>query len=437
VVSHYERVGSTTVPASEPKVSALAPYRAFLSSGLLVFAASMTMNVGGFVFHAIASRRLGVADYGGLYALISLCTIGAIPVSVFTPVVVKYAAEFRALHDDGHVRGLISLMLRSLGTLGIAYAIAGFVFAPEISRFLHVAPWEASLAGLIVAAMIVSGALRSVGVGIQAFTAYAGSLSAEGTAKVVILIIFAFGTLTIGRSIGAMLLGSVIGITLMALPLAARYRSVRELPVHLDYRRILATTGGAASLATTMAVMGFADVVIVKHFFDATQAGLYSAASLGGKVLLYFVSFVPAILIPHATHRFALGQRTRETLWAGIVFIIVVSVLGVVAYRVGGLILLHVLVGRAFDGATSLLPGYATAMAFLALTSALASYGIATHRLAFSWPLLVATLLTLGVLTFSHASLQVVIAELVGGNVVMALVVAGALGWQGRASFAR
>jgi hypothetical protein len=220
----------------------------------------------------------------------------------------------------------------------------------------------------------------------------------------------------------------------MAVPLFIRYRSVRPLPVKLDYRRMLATTAGAASLAVTLAVMGFADVVIVKHFFDATQAGLYSAASLGGKILLYFVYFVPAILIPQATHRFMRGERTRETLWAGVVFIVAVLILGVFAYNVGGLVLLHVLVGHGFDSAASLLPGYATAMALLGLTNVLASYGIATHRLAFSWPLLVATLLTLVVLSLSHASLQIVLAELVGGNVIMAIVVAGALGWQGRRS---
>src|SRR6202012_4347117 len=39
--------------------------------GVVVFAASMILNLGGFIFHAVASRRIGVVDYGVLYALIS------------------------------------------------------------------------------------------------------------------------------------------------------------------------------------------------------------------------------------------------------------------------------------------------------------------------------------------------------------------------------
>jgi O-antigen/teichoic acid export membrane protein len=396
----------------------------------------MVLNVGGFVFHAIASRKLGVEDYGALYALISLCTVAAVPVSIMTPVVTKYAAEFRALHDEGHVRGLITLMVRVFGGLGLLYALGSVVFASAIGHFLHVAEWQIPLIGLIVAVMIVSLALRAVGTGIQSFGGYSASLAGEGIAKVAILIGFATLGLTIDRSIGAFLLGLAVGLIVMAVPLVLRYRNVTSLPIRLDYRRILATTGGAAALMITMAMMGFADVVIVKHYFSATEAGLYAAASLGGKILFYFVGFVPAVLIPQVAHRFARGERTRETLWAGVAFIVLVSVLGVIGYDVGGTLLLHVLVGHEFDGATALLPGYGTAMALLAITNALASYGIATHRLAFAGPLLVATLATLAVVTLAHASLHQVIIEMVGGNAAMLLAVAAMLGWQGRAALA-
>ena len=79
---------------------------AMLKQSLLVFAASMVLNVCGFVAHAIASRQLGVTVYGGLYALINAAVIAALPAAFVAPVVAQLAAEFRALHDDGHLRGL-------------------------------------------------------------------------------------------------------------------------------------------------------------------------------------------------------------------------------------------------------------------------------------------------------------------------------------------
>jgi O-antigen/teichoic acid export membrane protein len=427
-------VGSVT--ASEPQISAAPPYRAFLSSGLLVFASSMVLSACGFLFHMIASRRLGVENYGAFYALVSLSMVAAVPVSLFSAVITKYAAEFRALHDVGHMRGLVSLIVRVFGLLGALYIAASVLFERSIGGFLHVMPWEIPLVGLMVAVFIVASALRAVATGIQSFGAYSASLCGEGLGKVALLLVFGLAGLTIGTSFAAFLLGMALGLVVMAIPLALRYRGIRKLPIQLDYRRILATTGGAASLTLTMAVMGFADVVLVKHFFNATSAGLYSAASLSGKIMLYFVGFIPTVLIPQATHRFSRGERTRETLWAAILVIVVVSTCGVAAYHFGGILLLHVLMGRAFDAAAPFLPGYAAAMALLALTNALASYGIATHRLGFALPLLLATLAALGLITAAHASLQMVIADLIAGNALMAFVVAVALGWQGRRAWA-
>ncbi|HET9031005.1 MAG TPA: hypothetical protein VFN49_12600, partial [Candidatus Aquilonibacter sp.] len=60
--------------------------RSIFSAGALVFGASMILSVGGFAFHALASRRLGVEDYGALYALISLYGIAVIPSALFGPV---------------------------------------------------------------------------------------------------------------------------------------------------------------------------------------------------------------------------------------------------------------------------------------------------------------------------------------------------------------
>ena len=78
------------------------------------------------MFHAIASRRLGVDDYGALYALISLYGLGLLRFRVFAPVVTKYSAEFGALHDDGHVRGLIGFIIRAFVIVGAFYVVAGF-----------------------------------------------------------------------------------------------------------------------------------------------------------------------------------------------------------------------------------------------------------------------------------------------------------------------
>jgi O-antigen/teichoic acid export membrane protein len=408
--------------------------RALMNASALVFSSGLVLSVSGFVFHAIASRRLGVEEYGAFYALLSLYSLAGLPVGIFSPVVTKFSAEFSALHDDAHVRGLIGLIVRAFAFCGVAYVVAGFALAAPLAHFLHLAVWEIPVVGLMTAIAVLSTTMRAIGQGIHAFAAYGVSTAGEGIVKVVMLLAATLAGLTIFGTVAAFLIGTAIGALLIALPLIRRYRRVPAAAVVLDWRRIFATVGGAASLTLTVTAMGFADVLLVKHYFPAQQAGLYSVASLCGKILLYFVGFVPAILIPQATFRHARGEQTRKLLWAAIGFIAIVSVLGVIAFKIAGGLLLHVLTGNAFDAALPLLPAYAGAMAALALTSSLGSYGISTHRLGFAVPLLLAMLATLAAIALVHPSLQFVVNELLAGNLLMLLLVGAALALQSRRS---
>jgi O-antigen/teichoic acid export membrane protein len=393
--------------------------RAIVNASALVFAASLTLNACGFVFHAIASRRLGVEEYGTLYALISLYGLAALPIAVFAPVVSRYSAEFGALHDDAHVRGLIGWIVRAFVLAGALYVGTAMVLAFPLAEFLHVLPWQILIVGVMLAVGILASTMRSIGQGVHAYGAYSWSMASEGVVKVIVLALLALLGLTVLGALGAFFCGAVAGAACIAAPLLKRYRSVRAAPIVLAWQRIFATTAGAAVLTFTMTAMGFGDVLIVKHFFPAQQAGLYSASSLCGKILLYFVGFVPAILIPQTTHRHARGEKTRKILWTAVAFVAAVSVLGVLAFHFAGALLLHALTGNAFDAALPLLPTYAAAMAALAMTNSLGSYGISTHRLAFIVPLLVAAIVTLATIALVHPTLESVVRELLLGNLVM------------------
>jgi O-antigen/teichoic acid export membrane protein len=178
------------------------------------------------------------------------------------------------------------------------------------------------------------------------------------------------------------------------------------------------------------ALIGSADVVLVKHYFDADQAGIYSAASLAGKVLLYFVGFVPTILLPQATERHVRGERTRDALGMCVALLLGISIVGLIAVKFFGIILLHALVGHAFDAAAPLLLPYSIAMTFLSLSSVLGAYGIATHRVAFAAPLIVGVAGTLFAIVSVHSTLEQVVRVVAVGNALTAVAVGCALVWQ-------
>ena len=402
-----------------------------LRQGALVFAATMVLNLGGFVFHAIASRRLGVDDYGVLYALISICTIAAVPATLAAPVIARFAAEFGVLHDERHIRRLAVDMVRLFGSVGVLYVVLAFVAMGPVGGFLHVPAWSVPLAAVVGGGMLLSVALRAVAQGTQDFGGFALSCLADGTSKVAAVFVLTLLALGIFGGILGFAAGVFSGVIAVAAALYRRYGGVGDLSIAYDWKRIAISGLGSASLTLAGALMSSADVVLVKHFFSADQAGIYSAASLGGKILLYFVGFVPTILLPQATQRHVRGERTRYALAACIAVLVAIAVTGLIALKFFGLLLLHALVGHAFDAAAALLLPYSVAMVFLSISGVLGSYGIATHRIAFAAPLIAGTGATLLSVLFFHISLAQVVEVLVVGNAVTALAVAIAIVWQG------
>jgi len=400
---------------------------AMLKQSLLVFSGGMVLNLCGFIAHAIASRQLGVTVYGGLYALINAAIIAALPAAFVAPVVAQLAAEFRALHDDGHLRGLTDSVAGGFAKLGLVYVAVATLGALPFAHFLHVPVWTIPIVGLLAGVSLFVSALRAVAQGTQDFFGYSVSNSVEGIAKVCgIGLLVAIG-LKLGGGIVGFFLGPLCALFYLGWRLRKRYASARPHRVRYDWRRILNAGAGAAAATIATTLMGSADVVLVKHFFDAHAAGLYAAASLGGKILLYMVGFIPTVLLPQAADRHARGAQTREVLGGSLLMFALVALVGLFIFRFFGTAVLHALVGHAFDAAAPLLVTYGLAMVMLALTNSLTYYGIATHRLAFTVPLLICTLGTLGAIATIHTTLATVVEIMVVGNFVAAIAVALAL----------
>ncbi len=397
----------------------------------LVFLASLFLNLGGFVFHAMASRALGVATYGQLYALISACTIVALPTGLASPVIARFAAEFAALHDESHVRAMTVDVVRFFGVVGVAVIVLALALENPIGVFLHVPAWSVPTVAIISVFTLLNVALRAIAQGTQDFGTFAGSVCAEGAAKVLALAaLLSFGFGLAGGVVGFSA-GAVAGFGVIAVLLARRYARVAQRAIRYDWKRIALSGVGAAALTIVVTLVGNVDVILVKHFFDAAQAGLYSAAALGGKIVFYFCGFISTVLLPQVTDRHVRGERTRHALVPALVLFVIIALCGIAGVKIFGLLLLHVLVGHAFDAARGLLVGYTTAMLLLALITLLGSYGIATHRLAFAAPLLAGTAVTLLSLLAVHATLVQVVHVLVAGMSATTVLVAGALSWQG------
>ncbi len=374
------------------------------------------VNLFNYVFHFLLSRRLGVSEYGALASLMAGLAIASIPAGMFTVIVVKYTAEFKAVGDQARLRTLSDKLIAFCSVLAVGAAILGYLVSNRVGLYLNISNWTAIIiVSLIFGLNLMVPAVRGVLQGLQDFRAYAVSIIIEAVGKA------AFGVTLVYMGLGltGAVLGYVIASTLSLIYTVGASRAnlgAQKAPLFLDLRRLFKTSGGVFVYTAGITSLGFLDLLLVKHYFAPHNAGIYSAISLIGKILLFVVGFVPTIVLPKATALAADGKNPISMLIQAGIAMAVISISGLALLWAFPVPIVAAVVGRAFVAAAPYLFTYGCAMTLLAVTTLVATYKIALHRFDFVAPIIVVPVLEIVGIAYQHHSLFEVIRVLLVGH---------------------
>lgn len=394
----------------------------FVRHGALVFVGSTLGNVGGYVYHVALSRQLGPERYGELLSLISLLMIAGVPAGVVTTVVARYAAEFHALDDRGHLRGLVEWIARIAVVGGLILLAVGSGLMGFIARYLHLSTSTPIFFALIAAALAFLGpVMRAVLQGCHRFSGLSGSMAVEGIGKA----IFGIGAVAMGwgvvGAVGGFAAGSLVGFLLtMAL---LRSELGERARFAIDPRRLIETTIGVGGSNLAITGLMTVDIVLARHYLPATQMGYYAAASLIGRTVLYLLGFVPGLVIPKASALHARGESAAGILRRALLLTSACSLIAVLGVGLFPTLTVRIVAGLDFLPAAHFALAYSVAMTLLAATSIVASYRTSLHRFGYVVPLLGIVIAEIVALAIWHTAVSSFLIVLMLANAVAFAVV--------------
>jgi O-antigen/teichoic acid export membrane protein len=356
----------------------------FLRHSAVVFGATLAANILNYLFNVAVSRRLGVENYAVLSALGGLLVVLSLPSIVVNLIVVKFAAEFHAVGDEQRLARLSRVVLQWTAILAAVLFAACFALRGVIANFLHIADDYAVIFTVTLLALsLIMPSVRGVLQGRQDFRLFANSVILELALKV----IFGVALVYAGFGVrGAMFGWSVaVGLALCYTIWAVRRGLSRsnEARLSIDASRLFKTLSGMAAATAVLTLLSFLDVVLVKHYFDARQAGLYAAVNLTGKVVLFIVSFLPMTLLPKAIAKAKRGEPAAGLLLQSAAGTLVLSGAVLTLFALMPATVIEILAGRAFVAAAPYVFRYDIAMTLLAGITLVVNYKIALHRFDF------------------------------------------------------
>ncbi len=302
-----------------------------IAGSAVLFAGNMFANFGNYLYHLVMGRMLGPIDYGILASLISISYLLSIPMAALALVIVKYVSALRGQKKMTTVNYFFKWINRKVLFFGSICFLVYLIVSPWLASFLHL---ESNILLIIIGAVSFAGIFLSINQAtLQGFLRFSW-YAIVGIVNVAIKLILAMVLVYLGyRVLGAtsaILTGMVISYAVAFFFIKKIIGTKKErkgfegkevfsyaLPVFFS---ILAFT----SLYTT-------DIILVRHFLPAQEAGFYAALATLGKIIFFASTPVVMVMFPMVSERHANGKKYSNLfkLSFGLVFLVCLAISGI------------------------------------------------------------------------------------------------------------
>lgn len=385
-----------------------------LRAGLGLTVANIATGVLGYAYQILMGRMLDPSEFALFGAITALLMIFSAPlgamfllVSRRVSILNSYAESsglLRMLYFRGHKFVIIS---------GIIFLVLFFYYVDVLQDFLQSADqvplWVFAGAMIASALIVINNAFFQ---GRKMFRL----LGTSGVVAILVKVLTSYFLVSFGFGVSGALSGLIfstviiwiIGVVIMLRILPSREQlstiEVEPFPINTIIPVIVANI--AFTLMTQL------DMIFVKHYFSATEAGLYAAVSVLGKAILYLPGGLVLAMFPIAAENSATGKSSSQVLMQALALTALFCTGMAVLYWFFGDWLILQFYGTKYVEAGELLRWYGFAILPMAFVMVAEYFLIAQGRVIFAWLFMGIAPLQILAITIHHEELWMIMAIL-------------------------
>lgn len=380
--------------------------RARIVAGSAVLLSGSTLaTILSLLYNIVIARYLGPQGYGQATVIYAILTFVSALTLSFQIIVAKVVAQQTTEEGKSAVYRHLN---RDAWMCGVLVAIALLLFQHEIATYLQVSALLVDLIAIGAAFYVPLGTRRGFIQGAYGFRNLAMNVVLEAAARLggsFLMVLLGTGVTGVIAANSAACIASWLLIPPKLAPSA---------PSPLAFRQAVMEMLQALVFFSGQMLINNCDMVLVKHFFLPTAAGLYAAIALVGRVVYTFSSAVVNSMFPVVA-----GSDKSDRKSLSLMATSFALVLGIGAVMVVGLLLVPAGMWTTFLGAGFELPGrhgLSYLFALRGIASLIYSLGVVviTYEMSYriantSWVQLAFSAAVIGGICRFHSSLEEVI----------------------------
>jgi len=378
-----------------------------LSSEQLFMLTILMVNAGNYFYNLVLGRILGPAGFADAAILITLLLVLSFLGMTFQIVTAKYAVLF----EDNRLHSFIRLISKSAVVIGIVFGVSIMIFYKELQQVFHT---KTAVMFFVFGIGVPLYFLMSVNRGLYQGKNQLQKLSVTYQTEMISRLALTITAILLLPSVPtSILIASGISLSFVfgLIPFQKSiFRFTAVIPVSVsDSKSIGIFFALTAFYEFTQIIINNSDIILVKHFFDNEQAGLYASLALIGRVVYFVAWMFVMLLLPKVIRMRKEGTDTLPLLMKYVAYIVALSA-GIVSFTAFfPEFVVNVMFGKAYLPIAFLLWKYALATSLFAVANIFAYYFLSINRYM---PVVISAFLGLtqiGLIIGFHQSLEQVV----------------------------
>lgn len=392
------------VTATSYKVKKLITHPLISGSAVMIIGTNLA-NVINYIYHLAMGRVLGPTAYGELSTLISLVGLIGVVALALNLVIVKYVSSGK---NDAEISRINSWFSQKVLIIAVGILLSFSLLAPVVSSFLKINSISLLiLAGLFSSFSLLSTKNKAVLQGVLKFNKVVTTLTVENSVKLILGVILVYlGFQVLGAMI-ALVLAPLLGWLISRHFLTAYSQSRDKYTPKISAMILYSLPVFIQSIATTS--LYSTDLVLVKHFFSSSEAGIYAAVSTLGKIIYFGAGPIGMVMFPIVAKKKAQGQSYQKVFTYSLFVTVAISLVVLGAFKFSPQLTVVSLYGSSYLGAVNLLVLFGVFMALFTLSMLIINFHLSLHRTRVAIFPLVAAIVQIGGIWILHQTLSSVI----------------------------
>ncbi|WP_411029946.1 oligosaccharide flippase family protein [Spongiimicrobium sp. 3-5] len=377
----------------------LSPEQLFMGSVLLV-------NGGNYLYNLLLGRLLGPAAFADAALLVTLLLVLSFLGMTFQLATAKFAVLF----EDREWEVFKDKMYKYACAFGILVGAALVFFAHDLqSLFRTESTWMFIVFGIGIPLYFIMSVNRGTFQGLQQF----GKLSLTYQTEMWSRLLITLGLLLFVPLKPAFLIALGIALSFLFGLIPSSFKSISFLgggTLHSENKkRVTNFIILTACYELTQIIINNSDTLLVKHYFDSLDAGLYASLALIGRVVYFVAWMFVMLLLPAVVQKQKDGEPTTPILFRYVGYIGMLSFTIVCACYLFPELIIELMFGEAYISMAGLLWQYALATSLFAIANIFAYYFLSLDQY---FPVLLSALLGMSqivLIIYFHTSLEMVV----------------------------